>query len=53
MYLFALQQPNQYMKIHKWCSQPEFILYDDLVVDILKINSVNKYIRYFVDKIAD
>ena len=50
-YQFALQHPKQYMKIHKWSSQPEFILSDNIVIDILKINSVNKYIKYFVDKI--
>jgi hypothetical protein len=41
VFLFALQHPKQYMKIHKWSSQPESILFDDIVIDILKVNFCN------------
>ena len=51
MFHFALEYPKEYKKIFKWCSNPEFILHKKEVLEIMKLNSATKYIKYLLSKI--
>ena len=48
---FALEHPDEYKKIFQWCSNPEFILNRKEVLEILKLNTATKYIKYLLSKI--
>tara|TARA_Y100000590_G_scaffold419776_1_gene521824 strand:- start:59 stop:1207 length:1149 start_codon:yes stop_codon:yes gene_type:complete len=48
---FALEHPDEYKKIFQWCSNPEFILHRKEVLEILKLNTATKYIKYLLSKI--
>jgi hypothetical protein len=44
---FALDHPNEYMKITGWCSPPEFILPKKDVLDILECKTKEDYVKLF------
>jgi hypothetical protein len=48
---FALEYPKEYMKLFGWCSEPEFILPKKDVIEIMKLNTPNKMINYFISRI--
>ncbi len=44
---FALDHPNEYMKITGWCSPPEFILPKKDILDILECKTKEDYVKLF------
>lgn len=50
-YNFALEYPEEYMKLIGWCSPPEFILPKKDILEILGCKTQNDYYKLFMNKI--
>ena len=47
---FHLCFPDKYTKYVKWCSNSEFLLPKDIVLNLLIINNYTDYINYLISK---
>lgn len=48
---FALDHPQEYMKVAGWCSQPEFILPKKDILEILGCKTRDNYFKFLKEKL--
>jgi serine/threonine protein kinase len=48
---FALEHPQEYMKVTGWCSPPEFILPNEDVLEILGCKTRDDYFKFLKEKL--
>ena len=48
---FALEHPEEYMKITGWCSPPEYILPKNNIIKILECKTREDYFKFLKDKL--
>jgi serine/threonine protein kinase len=49
-YEFHVLFPKKYEKYGKWCSHYEYLLPNDVVLNLLKINNHNDFVNYLISK---
>jgi serine/threonine protein kinase len=49
-YEFHVLFPKKYAKYGKWCSHYEYLLPNDVVLNLLKINNHNDFVNYLINK---